>query len=180
MERYCYSPLSSHATIRVFQLLPSESDVENLQGELSEYRLRSSERSSLPYEALSYCWGSDEKPQSISIGNLNLCITQNLYTALRHLRDQDYPRILWVDALCINQDDEEEKENQIPLMAEIYARARRVVVWLGPAEDGSDLALEEIRLAAEKSERLSSGESVQESIRQLFKRPWFRRIWVRN
>jgi hypothetical protein len=65
-------------------------------------------------------------------------------------------------------------------MAEIYARALLVVVWLGEAEDSSNLALEEIRVAGEKSTRLSSGESTQEAIRQLLKRPWFRRIWVRN
>jgi hypothetical protein len=85
---------------------------------------------------------------------------------------------MWIDAICINQDNREEKEHQIPLMAEIYSKALRVVVWLGEAEDDSDRALEEIRLAGEKSTRILKAESTQKAIRQLLRRPWFRRIWV--
>ena len=177
MAKYCYSQLSVPTGIRLLRLLP---DAKSLQGELFEYRLRSSDKPSHPYEALSYVWGGDEKPQSISIGNLKLDITKNLYTALLRLRDHDCSRILWVDAVCINQENDEEKEDQISLMAEIYAKALRVVVWLGEAEVDSDRALEVIRLAGEKSAGLSNTELTQGAIRQLLKRPWFRRIWVRN
>jgi len=87
---------------------------------------------------------------------------------------------MWVDAICINQVDQKEKEDQIPLMAEIYAKARRVVVWLGEAGGDSDQALEEIRRAGEKSASLLGAESSKEAIRQLLERPWFQRIWVWN
>jgi hypothetical protein len=179
MAKYCYSQLSlPTGVIRLLRLLPSERDVESMQGELFEYRLRNSDKPSHPYEALSYVWGDDEKPQSISIGNLNLDITQNLYTALLHLRDHDCSRILWVDAICINQENDEEKEYQISLMTEIYSKALRVAVWLGEAAVDSDRALELIRLAGEKSAGLSNIELSRHAIRQLLKRPWFRRIWV--
>jgi hypothetical protein len=180
MAKYCYSQLSVPTGIRLLRLLPSGRDAKSLQGELFEYRLRSLDKPSHPYEALSYVWGGDKKLQSISIGNLKLDITQNLYTALLRLRDHDCSKILWVDAVCINQENDEEKENQISLMAEIYTKALRVVVWLGEAEADSDRALEAIRLASEKSAGLSNAELTQEAIRQLLKRPWFRRIWVRN
>jgi hypothetical protein len=85
-----------------------------------------------------------------------------------------------VDAVCINQENDKEKEDQISLMAEIYAKALRVVVWLGEAEVDSDRALEVIRLAGEKPVGLSNTELPQEAIRQLLKRSWFRRIWVGN
>ena len=65
-------------------------------------------------------------------------------------------------------------------MAEIYAKARYVVVWLGEAEDDSDRALEAICLAVEDYTRLSNAELYQQAIQKLLQRPWFRRIWVRH
>ena len=182
MAKYCYSQLSlPTGVIRLLRLLPSERDVESMQGELFEYRLRNSDKPSHPYEALSYVWGDDEKPQSISIGNLNLDITQNLYTALLHLRDHDCSRILWVDAICINQEDNNEKGQQVQSMAKIYAKASRVIVWLGEAAVDSDQALEVIRKAAEEQSTNSAiNETNQQTILTLLKRPWFQRIWVRG
>jgi hypothetical protein len=109
-----------------------------------------------------------------------LHVTQNLYTALLRLQDHSCSRIIWVDAICIDQANEKEKEYQIPLVAEIYAKASRVVVWLGEAEADSDRALEAIRLTGEKSVKVSNAEVFQQAILQLLQRPWFRRIWVRN
>jgi hypothetical protein len=70
-------------------------------------------------------------------------------------------------------------------MPEIYAKANRVIVWLGDAKDASDQALDVIRLAGERlvGENLASlsiTESVQQAILKLLRRPWFRRIWVRH
>jgi hypothetical protein len=85
-----------------------------------------------------------------------------------------------VDAICIDQANEKEKGDQIPLMVEIYAKASRVVVWLGDAKDDSDRALEVVRLAGENSARLSNAELARQAIPRLLQRPWFRRIWVTN
>jgi hypothetical protein len=125
-------------------------------------------------------WGGDEKPQSISIGNLNLDITQNLYMALLNLRNHDCPRVLWVDAVCIDQENDKEKEVQIPLMAEIYAKATRVVVWLGIGEDNGDQALDAIRLAGKGSIKPFDRQLSKEAIPKLLQRQWFQRIWVRQ
>lgn len=178
MDEYHYSQLSPDKGIRLLRLLPSED--ASLQCDLFEYSLADSSRPSHPYEALSYVWGSEDKPKSITVNNQNLHITENLYMALLSLRDDPCSRVMWVDAICINQVDQKEKEDQIPLMAEIYAKARRVVVWLGEAGGDSDQALEEIRRAGEKSASLLGAESSKEAIRQLLERPWFQRIWVWN
>jgi hypothetical protein len=77
-----------------------------------------------------------------------LAVTQNLYTAFLHLQESDLSRVHWVDAICINQMDENEKEHQIQFMAAIYAKASRVIVWLGEAQE-NDQALELIRIAGE-------------------------------
>ncbi|KAH8691062.1 heterokaryon incompatibility, partial [Phaeosphaeriaceae sp. PMI808] len=88
------------------------------------------------YEALSYVWGSECKPNHIIVvedqkKDRKTDITKNLHEALLCLRDQDIPRVIWVDAVCIDQGNNVEKASQIPLMVEIYARAIRVIVWLG-------------------------------------------------
>lgn len=85
-----------------------------------------------PYEALSYTWGSHTPQRPVSLNNgANLGTTENLFQALRNLRRKDRSRVLWVDALCINQHDHKEKSHQIQLMGKIFALAGCVLVWLG-------------------------------------------------
>jgi hypothetical protein len=181
MPEYRYSQLSQPKSIRLLRLLPSEErDPKNLRCELFEYPLQNSDKLSYLYEALSSTWGSEDKPKSIIIDNQSLNVTENLYSALLHLQDHSFSRILLIDAVCINQTDTKEKEYQIPLMAEIYTKARSVVIWLGEAQHNSDQTLEAIRLAGEKSTSPSSTELSQQAILKLFQRQWFRRIWVRE
>ncbi|KAF2189843.1 hypothetical protein K469DRAFT_500793, partial [Zopfia rhizophila CBS 207.26] len=58
-------------------------------------------------------------------------ITGNLYTTLRALALDHVPRIVWVDAICINERDPAEQMEQIGLMGQIYSKAERALVWLG-------------------------------------------------
>ncbi|QRD91843.1 heterokaryon incompatibility protein-domain-containing protein [Aspergillus flavus] len=101
------------------------------------------------------------------------------YEALSYLS-----RMLGVDAVCINQQDNQEKGYQIRLMPTIYCKASYVIVWLGKAADHSDRALDTIRLAAKNT---SSGcesttpwgkETNTTAVLMLLQRPWFRRVWV--
>jgi hypothetical protein len=178
MSEYRYSDLSS-TNIRLLRLLPSEA-ANGLRCDLFEYPLVNSNKPSHPYEALSYVWGSEDKPKSITINNQNLHVTQNLYAALLRLQDDPCSRVIWVDAICIDQANEKEKEDQLPLMAEIYAKARRVVVWLGEAENDSERALEAIRLTGRSTATLLNAELAQQAVLQRLQRPWFRRIWVKT
>lgn len=102
------------------------------------------------YEALSYTWGSTkdpemayihENPTSTQLVSTCLKIGQSLASALRHLRYGDRSRTMWIDAVCINQDDNDEREKQVKRMAEIYRFARRVIIWLGPQSTNSKHAL---------------------------------------
>ncbi|KAK1974411.1 heterokaryon incompatibility protein [Colletotrichum cereale] len=95
-----------------------------------------------PYRALSYTWGLPEKSHSIDVEGARLGITASLDAALRHVRREDEPVTLWIDQICINQADAEEKNEQVPLMTQIYSKAELVLVWLGPAADGSDALME--------------------------------------
>jgi hypothetical protein len=179
MHQYLYSPLSQPGSIRLLQLCPRNEDSKNIRCKLFEYPFQDSNSSHL-YDAVSYVWGSEDKPESVIIDNQRLKITSNLYTLLLRLQDERLSRVIWVDAICINQEDEKEKEYQIPLMAEIYAKASRVIVWLGEAKDDSDQALKTIRSAGEAYSKASlQTESQRQPILQLLRRPWFQRIWVR-
>jgi hypothetical protein len=189
----CYRPLPPGPNnIRLLRLLPSKDESAPIRCQLLDYSLQGFGRRGHQYECLSYCWGSSEKPRSMDVDGVNLPITESLNGALIQLRDHAFERHLWVDAVCINQEDIPEKEQQIQMMAMIYSQARQVVVWLGPEADDSDYAIELIRLAGTgKITRLSGVELSDESkvvssddhrnrsaVTALLQRPWFRRIWV--
>ena len=156
---------------------------------------------SLPsYNALSYMWGTGPKHRILCDGK-SLGVHENLRSALRQLRDVTSTRILWVDAVCINQDDEGkdgEKGSQIQQMRAIYERAEKVVVWLGDSSETSSIGfevLEAIASAADseiyakepkpiKSEDLKllglpeRASPRWRALGALFWREWFTRIWV--
>ncbi|KAL6865857.1 hypothetical protein ACO1O0_001956 [Amphichorda felina] len=99
------------------------------------------------YEALSYTWGSAHSRRAIIVEDpaLNtrtkLLVTKSLAIALHHLRYRDRARALWVDAICINQQDMAERNAQVQRMPHVYRLAHRVVVWLGPGSRQSRLAM---------------------------------------
>jgi hypothetical protein len=85
----------------------------------------------LRYEALSYCWGAQEGRTPIYCNGRRLDVTRNLKMALNNLRPEQGERTLWVDAICINQNDKPECARQVLKMGDIYGRATGVVVWIG-------------------------------------------------
>ncbi|EUC46542.1 hypothetical protein COCMIDRAFT_35895 [Bipolaris oryzae ATCC 44560] len=178
-------------SIRLLRLLPSEDKTAPIQCELFHYSLQESGRRTHPYEALSYVWGSLDNLHSVFIHEHNpksgygstsgndLSVTRNLHAALIRLRYPLFERIICIDAVCINQNNDKEKEQQIQFMVKIYGLANRVIVWLGDAAEDSDQALHWIRVAGgNKSKIPPINEAVQEAVIALLQRPWFRRIWV--
>ncbi|TGO33995.1 hypothetical protein BHYA_0217g00080 [Botrytis hyacinthi] len=164
MSQYSYStnPLDSES-IRLLGLMPDKDLTSPIHCRLHDYSLRESDRGAHLYEALSYVWGSPENPKVVYINNRSLSVTANLYAALLHLRDRAFERIIWVDSICINQEDNTEKGHQIQLMAKIYGQANRVIVYLGNEAVDSNQALESIRIAAEDdSPSLITNEILQE------------------
>lgn len=177
---YRYFPLPP-GSIRLLRLMPHKDKNACIQCQLIDYPLQELGEVTHLYEALSYVWGDPENPRSISIDKQSLPVTANLHAALLRLRDRLIVRIIWVDAICINQGDVTEKGKQVRYMAEIYSKASRVIVWLGEAENDSDQALEEIRLAAdETSTEPLVNEPTKQAILALLQRPWFERIWVKK
>ena len=107
--------------------------------------------SSPEYVALSYEWGPKNTEASgrdyMAIGAQNVEIRQNLSNALRTIRSvRTSPLWIWVDAICINQGNDDEREDQVKLMSEIYRSAAVVWVWVGMPSDDSDLAIVHLRM----------------------------------
>jgi len=182
---YRHSPLSREGNIRLLRLMPHESINAPLKCQLFEYPLSRIDHALHLYEALSYVWGCEDNRQSIYIqsddksASRRLLVTANLHDALLSIRDAHLERILWIDAICINQGDSDEKGHQVRSMAKTYSGASRVIVWLGAgsnAASGDQALFEALRKAAARDE-IDPAALVQQ-ISPLLSRPWFQRIWV--
>jgi hypothetical protein len=132
------------------------------------------------YEAVSYVWGDPNVTASVQDenGNSQFNVTTNLELGLRHLRFEKEARTLWVDALCINQLDIEERNSQVRQMRGIYLSARRVVVWLGE-EGNAKVAMAFCSKMQREDFRVTwNEEPAYEACRELFSRPWWTRMWI--
>lgn len=126
-KQYEYEPLPAGGWTRILELPPGAGTLT------SNLRHVKTKDAALTYEALSYVWGSDELQSQVDIecdGRM-LSIGSKLACALMHVRSGSVARQLWVDAICIDQGNKEERSQQVRLMDRIYANATRVLVWLG-------------------------------------------------
>ncbi|KAK5657474.1 hypothetical protein OQA88_3046 [Cercophora sp. LCS_1] len=145
------------------------------------------------FEALSYTWGSSAQTGPVTINGRPCLVGSNLYAALLALRYEDKPRALWIDAICINQDDIQEKNMHVPLMHLVYQQASRVVIWLGRPFEESDLAFAHLDLLWETEDvdgfvakLVSAGATpsnvengiIWRPLARLFSLPWWSRMWV--
>jgi hypothetical protein len=104
------------------------------------------------YQALSYTWGDPNRVCTIILNGQKISVGTNLEEALQYFYSISYLGLLWVDAICINQNDNDEKNWQVQQMRDIYAQAEFVIAWLGAASDGSDLAMEKLAIAGDAIE----------------------------
>lgn len=142
---YPYEKLPTTHHFRVLHLFPEFYDPpyntgitlvgpKPLSGSLSLHYIDES----VPYECLSYCWGTSQHTRTIWLDGYAMKIGRNLEAALLRLRQKNEARYLWIDQICINQCDFGEKGRQVQLMYTIYTQAERVLAWLGEKADGSE------------------------------------------
>ncbi|PVH88832.1 HET-domain-containing protein [Cadophora sp. DSE1049] len=199
-ELYEYAPLPGGNHIRLLYLEPGTKH-EAGRCQLQTVGLDDAP----PFEALSYCWGSPELDYLISVsGEGALKITSNLVSALIRVRHETEVKVLWVDAVCIDQKNTDERTQQVQLMSEIYGRASQVLIYLGPATNDLpvavpliikvfNLALQETRNGDEEQlteRRYPSAKDNEEwglpplhspewdSLIRFFGREWFGRVWI--
>lgn len=119
MTSSIYEPLSiERAEIRLLTLHPGTGDDE-IRGTLFHAFLDNVE--SLDYETISYCWGDPSDLGTIFVNGSQLQIARNTEAALRSVRYSANDRVLWIDGVCINQNNTDERSRQVPLMTEVFA-----------------------------------------------------------
>jgi hypothetical protein len=203
MDAYEYRPIDLEGpAFRLLRLLKGVgSDIEC---ELFEAWLNIEDL--VQYEAVSYTWGGTELSASVQIDGKNLDITDNLYLALYYLRRSGEDRILWVDAICIDQSNRKERGHQVRQMGGVYSQAERVVVWLGPATDYTNVLMDSLKRLEQESNKLvykdwalsdrrwqdlwrslqlelqsqhwNMAARQRAGLESLLRQPWFKRIWI--
>lgn len=156
----------------------------------------------IPYEALSYTWGPTGGHHSIVANGQTMSITANLYLALKNLRYPHSDRILWADAVCINQSNVKERNHQVVQMSDIYKQANRVIFFLGNATLTTDAFMHCMLLVQQECSKYAYRSWTRDDIHWkkiwaiaqgkmkafddlpcqgltiLLSRSWFRRVWI--
>ena len=155
-RHFQYESLNSHAgEIRLLTILPRSvcGDVPDAdQQRIICFLDKAYINQAPPYTSLSYTWGSPENPSFIEVNGTSFTVTQNLANLVRHLQQDTEQVTVWADAICIKQWDYEEKSIQIQHMLQIYRNARSTLIWLGGAQDGSDMVMQTLQQLAKDPE----------------------------
>ncbi|KAH7240533.1 heterokaryon incompatibility protein-domain-containing protein [Fusarium solani] len=145
------------------------------------------------FVALSYVWGDLEDTLPLHVSGEVIPATRNLHVILQCLSSANFDQFLWIDALCINQNDLLERAAQVALMGGIYSRASYVLAFLSPLSEPFDLGLDFLQEAARDSELhyepslsphisvndlTASSESLRDSLISFFAAPWWTRVWT--
>lgn len=187
-ELFQYAPLPDPAThVRLLQIA-SGADEDDIVCSLITCKLSEAP----PYVAVSYTWGEPPPTESIIINGSQLYVRWNCHYALWQTRYQKVRIHVWVDAICIAQDDLQEKNYQVQLMGEVYRRADHVLVSLGP--DSADFGFLAAKLAGAPHERNGKSKRWYVSLRAecdveqearlfgavvaLSHNPYWSRVWI--
>lgn len=184
-----YKPLQQTGEVRLLQIEPGTGS-EDLCGRLLYTALKDLPR----YNALSYTWGSGPRTKHILCDQCKLPVTENLHEAMRRFRQSDARMTIWIDQVCINQEDVQERNSQIPLIGSIYRQAEKVLIWLGEDAQNSDTGIRLARHVLAVIDK-NPGISIEvgnleslglpkwnhkdwQALGAILLRGWFTRVWV--
>ncbi|KAH8596886.1 heterokaryon incompatibility protein-domain-containing protein [Bisporella sp. PMI_857] len=196
---YKYAPLRGDRKFRLLKLLQG-SPTDEIKCELIA---SSSNSTSQKYVAISYAWGNPTTTHQIQCDGKELGVTANVIDLLKNIRHSNEDKVIWIDALCIDQSNIEERTQQVKLMWQIYSKADSVIVWLGANRDEPSILssfLLKLSRAFREFKRRQSLEDQPEpvisdaeilkktgtlptspewiAVKRLFERQWFHRLWV--
>jgi hypothetical protein len=173
-----YDPLPEPTTqIRVLDILPGSAG-QPLCTELRVVNIADGPF----YSAISYTWGTSECGKLIWVNENGCDIPQNLWSVLCRVRERWGVVSLWVDALCIDQGNNDEKTCQVQLMGSIYAKAANTFIWLGLEADDSTEVFDFIDDYGSGHDRglLRSERSIANAMASLCRREYWSRAWIRQ
>ena len=201
---YKHGRLQKEDDIRLLILHQAEDSKSNIECSFLEVSLL---ENSQKYRALSYYWGVENSGSFVTVlrdridkrgqsrhkdkwrsailfaKKPRFSVRDNLYAALRHFREKDRDVVLWIDALCINQENKKEKSAQVARMAEIYSSADSVCVWLGEGNVGNigGMTFAKKVLDLVQFDQIIKDEKSAlkwDALANVMKSPWFSRRWV--
>ncbi|KAI0138109.1 heterokaryon incompatibility protein-domain-containing protein [Hypoxylon sp. NC0597] len=185
MEEYTYSPLKS-GQFRLLHILPVQNGNEELiECSLSHHDFNTNLQ--VPYIALSYTWGDTSGGRDILIEGKRMYARPNLYACLCSLRHHDLSQYVWIDAICINQrdEDDDEKSAQIKLMDQIYSKAENVAVCLRADNDDNVSTffdtVEHYRRHYDQNNFPTPQQDqhkIYQAVQWLCHNPYFSRMWI--
>jgi hypothetical protein len=205
LRAYIYSPLAGDS-IRLFSLNEDTSDA--FSGTLKTVRLNDAP----PYFCLSYAWGTQKQVVPVQVDDQVLYVTPSLAVAMQRLQELNAEdsasdtrvKWVWIDRICINQDDISERSEQVQLMGSIYSQAIRTLIWVGPELDSCSAAwllIDQIydifkrenpcakyladipfRIYSDQNHAASGfpgwNHDLWRNLRRLFELQWFTRTWI--
>ena len=187
-DKLAYQPITDPNGIRLVHILPG-SRLSAVKCELQQVALGPE---TPEYVALSYCWGDAKQKTWVNCDGQGLTLTQDFLNALRNFRHKENIMTFWIDQICINQENLDERSSQVQHMKEIYTNATQVYIWLGEEADRSEVALKLIlRILKSAAPPKESAEvparelgfplfNAKEwrALSALLFRPWFGRMWI--
>lgn len=187
-QKYQYKPLSDPRNFRTLYIEPGEPG-SRIRGSLHESRPGDGVR----YIALSYVWGSRQIVAYVMVEGRYSLVTGNLHAALQRLRSEQETLCIWIDQICINQEDQEERSQQVMLMHEIFSKSDQVLIWLGKGTQRYEKGLLFVinladHLDAQRDDDVvrrivdyTNSQDVDEilkSLSALYENRWFSRCWT--
>jgi len=180
-------PGKAQDLIRLIHLEPSQELESGIECKLHHTTLSSHK---YEYIAVSYVWGDASDKRSITVNGKRLDITASLECALRHIRDSSDILLIWADGICINQNDVQDRNEQVPLMGDIYYNARTTTIFLGLSSWQIDHAMRFMASYGESENGLITAAAYEEFWQgtlvgnvavveqEILARPWFTRVWI--
>ncbi|GAB1311505.1 hypothetical protein MFIFM68171_01715 [Madurella fahalii] len=191
---FFYTPIDPRRReIRILTLFPGSPD-DPIHCHITTHELNTTPT----YNALSYVWGeaasSNDPKNAVLLDNIHFPVTANLFSALRHLRSPEAGRCMtfWIDAICINQADLDERSQQVAIMRDIYASAERVIIWLGEDDEATRDGVFDMIQELDNIKGDLQDENLREKRKNMMhqcahfffslsdsrSRPWFSRVWI--
>jgi hypothetical protein len=189
MKLYQQLPLSADKQyIRLIELDPGTDLDNDVHAKVDTHDLQND----MDYVALSYAWGPQDDSAYVKLNDESFPVSQNLLAAIKQIRLVQRQRgkstKLWIDSICINQLDNEEKSRQVMLMKEIYNHAAGVVAWVGEQDDLTALSFDTLERfsvddgtldgSATYRDLLDTKTERTEAIQRFIERPYFIRMWI--
>jgi hypothetical protein len=154
----------------------------------------------VPYDAISYCWNDGTSKADMFLNDLLFKAPSSAVEVLRKVRSTNCNRVLWIDAICINQCDYDERGQQVTMMGDIYLNSASTIVWLGPSLDEAETQ-HAFQLCSTVAEQILQGRDIHQLpeidtlastcrsisipleqsltlLNTVFSRRWFTRLWV--